>query len=237
MAKTKSYRKFKDLHKGETGLLVANGPSLADVPIEFLKSYVTLGCNRITHMTPEFVPTYYACLGMNQVSKEDQRETIYPTIEHPDCKAAFINRLMIHEFPYDNVYSLLGGWAYHLPETAFFSLDPLNITGLHATMTFVLLQIAFYMGFDTILIVGLDHNYPEGTKRHFYDDGEFPDFEQAPGPIYENDSEVWQEHATAVLSLAQEVYIEHGRQVINLTSGSHCEVFRKEALSAWLDKD
>lgn len=232
--KIPGYEKFHNCHEGETGLVVANGPSLADVPIEFLKSYVTLGCNRITHMTPEFVPNYYSCLGLNQVNEPEKRETIYPTIEHPDCWAAFINRLVIHLFPYDNVYSILGGAFYNIKETRFFSLEPLHITGLGATMTFVLLQIAYYMGFDPVLIVGLDHNYPEGTMRHFYDDSEFPGFEQAPGSVYDNDNAVWQKHATAMLSLAQEAYIEGNREIINLTSDSKCEVFRKEALSDWV---
>ncbi len=225
------YEKFHDMHKGETGLVVANGPSLADVPIEFLKSYVTLGCNRITHMTPEFVPTYYACLGRNQVNTETKRETIFPTIEL--CEAAFINRLLIHHFPFDNVYSIMGGSFYGLEETRIFSLDPLNITGLGATMTFVLLQIAFYMGFDPVLVVGLDHNYPKGAKKHFYDDREYPEFETAPGPVYQNDNATWQNHATAMLNLAQEVYLDHSRTIINITSESYCKVFRKEAISDW----
>ena len=228
-----NYEKFYNCHEGETGLVVANGPSLADVPIEFLKSYVTLGCNRITHMTPEFVPNYYSCLGLNQVNEAEKRETIYPTVEHPDCWAAFINRLVIHLIPYDNVYSILGGAFYNMTNTRVFSYDPLHITGLGATMTFVLLQIAFYMGMNPVLIVGLDHNYPKGTKKHFYDDSEFPDFETAPGSVYEDDSEVWQKHATAMLSLAQEVYIEHDREIINLTGESQCTVFRKEAISKW----
>jgi len=235
--KVPGYEQFKDLHKGEPGLVVANGPSLAEVPIEFLKRYVTLGCNRITHMTPEFVPTYYACLGRNQVNTQAKRETIFPTIEHPDCKAAFINRLLIHEFPFDSAYSIMGGSFYGLENTRVFSYDPLNVTGLGATMTFVLLQIAFYMGFDPVLIVGLDHNYPKGTKRHFYDDGVFPDFEQAPGPVYNNDNETWQAMASMMLAMAQEVYLEHGRTIINLTRDSQCEAFRKEALSSWLTRD
>jgi hypothetical protein len=185
-------------------------------------------------MTPEFVPTYYACLGRNQVNAEAKRETIFPTIGHPDCKAAFINRLLIHFFPYDNVYSIMGGSSYGVKNTGLFSYDPLNVTGLGATMTYVLLQIAFYMGFETVLVVGLDHSYPKGSKKHFYDDKEYPDFEAAPGPVYGGNNEMWQSYATAMFTVAQEVYKEHGRRIINLTDVSKCEVFSREAISSWV---
>jgi hypothetical protein len=227
--------KFHDLHKGETGLIIANGPGLANVPTEFMRRYVTLGCNRITNMTPDFVPDYYFCLGINQLDTEEKRATIYPTLEY--CKAAFINRLMIQYFPYDNVYSIMGGAVYHLENPRFFSYDPLFITGLGATMVFVMLQVAFYMGFDPVLIVGLDHKYPKGTAKHYYDDSEFPQFEQAPGPVYNDDNDVWQPIATQVLQMAQDAYAKHGRTIINLSSPTACPVFRKEALSDWLAKD
>jgi len=229
--------KFHDLHKGETGLVVANGPSLAEVPIEFLRRYVTLGCNRITMMAPEFAPTYYACTGNTQIKGREQRETMYPMMAHPDCKAAFINRLYAHLFPFENIYPIISGYYYGLEETRFFSYDPLHIYGIGATMTFVLLQIAFYMGFDPVLIVGLDHNYPKGTKKHFYDDSETPLFEISPGPVYNFDNEIWQEQATIMLDIASEAYKQNGRTIINIGSASHCTSFRKEALSAWLNKD
>lgn len=237
MKRLPGFTQFKDKHKGETGLVVANGPGLANVPLEFLNRYVTLGCNRITHMYPDFAPTYYACLGLNQVDTEEKRATIYPMLEDDRCRAAFMNRLMVQYFPFDNTHSIMGGRLYGIQNTRVFSASPLEITGLGATMTFVLLQIAYYMGFDPVLIVGLDHKYPTGTKRHFYDDSEFPDFEQAPGPVYDNDNATWQQHATAMLDMAEEVYRGHGRTIINLSSPTECTSFRTEALSDWLTED
>jgi hypothetical protein len=237
LRKTDHYSKFHNLHEGETGIVVANGPSLADVPVDFLHKYPSLGCNRITHMYPDFVPNYYACLGWNQVDTPERRETIYPMLEDDRCEAAFINRMWAQEFPYDNVHSILGGKYYGLEPKQMrgFSMSPLEITGLGFTMTYVLLQIAFYMGFETVLIVGLDHHYPKTSKKHFYDDSEFPNFEVAPGPLYEDKPDFWRTGADAVFRVAEEVYYNNGRDIINLTDESRCTVFRKEALSDWLD--
>lgn len=231
---SKHYSEFKDCHRGTTGIVIANGPGLENIPVEFLKKYPSFGCNRITLMAPEFVPTYYACLGMNQIDTPEKRATFTPMLEHDDLQAAFLNRLFIHEFPYDNAYSIMGGRMYGMQETRFFSLDPLNITGLGYTMVYVLLQIAYYMGFQKILLVGLDHHYPEGPQKHFYSDDDVPNFEVAPGPLYNYDNSEWRKGADVVLSIANEVYNESGREIINLSSPSECPIFRKEELSAWL---
>lgn len=235
MRPTEGYSQFKDKHAGETGIIIANGPGLNNVPVEFLKKHTSLGCNRITLMAPEFVPTYYACLGMNQIDTPEKRATFDPMLGHPDCKAAFLNRLYAHEFFYDNVFSILGGYTYGMEETRFFSNNPLKVTGLGYTMIYVLLQIAFYMGFQTILLVGLDHHYPDGPQKHFYKDGEVPEFEVAPGPLYNYDTREWRKGANIVLTMANEVYLNAGREIINLSSPSECSIFRKEKLSAWLD--
>jgi hypothetical protein len=159
--------------------------------------------------------------------------TLYPTITHEACLAAFVNRFWAHEFPYNKVYSILGGRAYGLEQTAMFSLEPLHITGLGYSMVFVLLQIAYYMGFQTVLMVGLDHKYPTGPKKHFYTDDEFPQFETAPGPVYDHDPDKWQQGASLIFELANKVYDEDNRDIINLTEGSHCEAFQRETLSNW----
>jgi hypothetical protein len=236
MNKVEGYQKFKDCHRGATGIVIANGPGLKNVPIDFLKKYPTLGCNRITLMAPEFVPTYYSCLGRNQINTEEKRQTFYDMLGHPDCKAAFLNRMHAHSFPFDEVYSIMGGKSYGFAETRFFSLEPLDITGLGYTMVYVNLQIAYYMGFQTVLLVGLDHHYPDTDQKHFYKDGDVPDFEVAPGPLYQNNTNIWQQGADLVFNIASEVYKDAGKDIINLSEPSKCTIFRKEALSAWLGK-
>ena len=60
-------------HKGETGLIIGNGPSLKDVPIEFLHKYPTFGTNRI-YLMDGFEPTYYA--SVNPLVVEQSVENI-----------------------------------------------------------------------------------------------------------------------------------------------------------------
>ena len=160
MKRIKDYTKFKDMHKGETCITIANGPSLEEVPVEFLRKYPSFGVNRITQMaqTHDFMPTYYSCIGYNQLDTPEKRATIHPALEHVNCGGAFINRLWMHKFPYDNVWGIKSIADYDKSaDTLFFSLDPLHIIGIRGTMMLPVFQLAYYMGFTTCLVVGLDH--------------------------------------------------------------------------------
>jgi hypothetical protein len=154
------YSTWKDRHKGEAAVLVCNGPGLKYTPRRILDKYITLGCNRITMMHPDFCPTYYFGMGANQIDTPEKRATVFPLIEDDRCKAAWINRLMIHEFAHTNkCYSWLGGRAYGANDDQLrrFSHNPFFVVGLGYTMAFPMLQIAMYLGFDPVLIVGMDH--------------------------------------------------------------------------------
>jgi len=229
---------LKDRHKGETGLLILNGPGLSVVPKEFLRKYTSLGCNRITLMYPDFCPTYYFGMGINQLDTPQKRGTILPVILDDRCKAAWMNRLMIHEFAFTNkCYSWLGGKVYGVTGDALrtWSKRPWFSVGLGYTMAYPILQVAFYLGFQTILIVGMDHEYPKDEKdkhRHFYKDDERYAvlFEQAPGPYT---VEAWKNGADKVLAVAKTEFEKAGRKIINLSEPTKCEVFEKGKLEDW----
>lgn len=233
------YSAFKDCHKGEAMIVVANGPSLKDVPLGFLSSLPSFACNRITMMHPDYCPTYYMGLGGNHVNSPEKRATLEPMLSDPRLKAAFLNRLLYHEFDHgpnvEKQYSVLGPRFYGGQGEAIrdFSLEPLFMVGLGFTNVYPMLQVAYYMGVQTVYLVGLDHNYPDTPNKHFYKDGEghTSHFEIAPGP-YTNAA--WQRGADRQFEKAKAVYDQAGREIWNLTPGSKCDVFpRKDLSEVW----
>jgi hypothetical protein len=227
------YTSLKNANLGETAVLVCNGPGLKNVPVQFLDKYPTLGCNRITLMYPEFCPSYYFGMGSNQLDTPEKRATILPTIMDDRCKAAFMNRLLIHEFAHTNkCYSWLGGKVYNASDDQLrsFSLNPLYVVGLGYTMAFPMLQVAYYMGFETILIVGMDHDYPDTSAKHFYNDEDAPLFETAPGPY---SVEAWRRGADTVLAKCRDVYAKAGRRIVNLSTPTKCDLFETGKLEEW----
>jgi acetoin utilization deacetylase AcuC-like enzyme len=89
----------------------------------------------------------------------------------------------------------------------------------------------YWLGFQTVLIVGLDHRYPEGTKKHFYDDADAPGFDIGPGRYTE---EQWERIGNDALKIAEKVYHEHGRTILNLTEKSACTAFEFDRIGNWL---
>jgi hypothetical protein len=215
--------------KEKAGLIICNGPSLEDIPVEFLMKYKSIGMNRITGMYPEFAPTYYVDIAINHMETPEKRALLDPYFEDERVEAMFLNRLMIHHFRHEKVYSIMSrqGGAVDRTTKKAWSDDPLNFLGIGYTQTYIALQIADYMGFRNILIVGLDHHYPEGSKKHWYEDSDFPDFETGYGPYTEA---AWKNGCNLVYSLANE---QANGTIINLTPGSACDVFKKENLSKW----
>lgn len=229
------YSDIKDRHKGETGLLVLNGPGLKNVPRPFLDKYPTLGCNRITLMYPDFCPTYYFGMGANQLDTPEKRATILPLIMDDRCRAAWINRLLIYEFSHTNkCYSWLGGRTYGASDKQLrqFSKKPYAVVGLGYTMAFPILQVAMWLGFETILIVGMDHDYPEGKQKHFYADDEryAALFEVAPGPYT---ADAWRRGADDVLRTCKAEFDQAGRRIVNLSEPTKCDIFERGKLEDW----
>jgi hypothetical protein len=229
------YSALKGKHKGKPAVLVCNGPGLKSVSTEFLTRYPTLGCNRITMRYPEFCPTYYFEMGGNHLNSDEKRATMLPVIMDERCEAAFINRLMFFEFQHiGKCYSWLGGRAYGATghELTSFSMAPFRAVGLGFTMAFPILQIAYWIGWDPILIVGMDHEYPDTKSKHFYDDDEryAALFEVAPGP-YSN--EAWRAGADRVLQKCRDEYDKAGRRIINLSEPTKCDIFERGRLEDW----
>jgi hypothetical protein len=224
---------FHKAHKG-TGVLVATGPSLTDVPLDRLSEvYPTMSLNRITLKVPLFVPDYYLCIGLTHFDTQEKRDTMKPLISHPDCKAAFIQRMWAWEYPWRKVIPTMGTHPmYGQPiGSPAFSLDPRMCVGTTTNSAYPCLQVMYWLGFTTVIIVGLDHRYPEGTRQHFYDNEDAPGFDAGPGKYTE---EQWELIGNKGLSIADKVYRETGRRILNLTEGSHCTAFEFDRMENWI---
>ena len=84
------------------------------------------------------------------------------------------------------------------------------------------LKIAHLMGFETVLVVGLDHT---GDGTHFH-----PAYDQwVAKRTYRQDIP----KVDMSFKVCRDEYEASGRRIINLTPGSKCTVFEKEELSKW----
>jgi hypothetical protein len=211
------YPHFNNLHNkhvGETCIVVGNGPSLRNVPDEFLCTYPTFGTNRIYL---RFTPDYYVAI--NPLVIDNNRDEI--------------DLLMCPRFIRGGMG--LGGYQLQRSSIAPFSFEPLKWVHEGWTVTYVCLQLAYWMGFTTVLLVGVDHRYtfngkPNEKRRMEGDDPNHFDPDYFRGQEWNNPDLARSED---YYEIARDVYAQAGRRIVNLTEGSALDVFEKGTIAEW----
>jgi hypothetical protein len=210
---------LKDIHRGKRCFLIGNGPSLKQTDLSLLKDEFTIGTNRIYLAFPdlEFSTKYYLSVNdlvIEQCAGEIQSLTMPRFI-------SWRARRWIQ--PQENLYFI------HTTYTGEkFATDIRERVWEGGTVTYTAMQVAYYLGFEQVILVGVDHNYvtpgkpnatvvSQGDDPNHFDPGYFgkgfrwqlPDLVQ------------WEE----AYRLARRTYEAAGRQVIDATIGGHLRIF------------
>lgn len=155
----RALKKFHNAHQGQRCFIVANGPSLRPEDLDLLheRGEVTFGMNRIYKLFDQTVwrPTYYVCedelICQNQqpeINAIAAREKFIPIelnwyhgVDIKNARYFHINYREEDRYPYG------------------FSTDIAHQIDCRGTVTCTCMQIAAYMGFSEIYLLGVDHNY------------------------------------------------------------------------------
>jgi len=160
--------KFYDKHAGETCLLVGNGPNLLKTPPE-LFDYPSFGVNTIYKSVERglfdgWKPTYF--VGVDErLEREDGAEIsrVYADvpkfIPYPDRDSWQGENF--HRFYHRPGDVIIGGRLPNQPR----ALTDIGL-GYRKIMDAVF-QIAWYMGFTTMLMIGVQHK-PDDQQAHFW---------------------------------------------------------------------
>ena len=144
--------------------IIGNGPSLNRTDLTKLRDEVTFGVNGLFLKFDEigFTPTFYVV--EDHLVAEDRAQQIN-AIKGP-----------LKLFPFHLAYCLDEGpdtlFFNHRPRPSLagfeFSTDASRITYTGCTVTFTCMQLAFYLGFPEIYLVGVDASYeiPKTVERH-----------------------------------------------------------------------
>ena len=213
---------MKNKHAGETCIIVGNGPSLNDIPLELLEKYPTFGTNRI-YLKNDFTPTYY--VSVNPLVIEQSIDEINAL----ESESKFIRAQLADKI--EGAYPLRNAQAWT------FSTDPLKYIFEGFTVTYVCMQLAFWMGFETVLLVGVDHYFkvkgrPNEQQTMKGDDPNHFD------PNYFKGAQ-WNlpdlESSERAYKIAKRKYEKAGRRIINLTTKTALDIFEKGDYKAWLE--
>lgn len=147
---------FRNKHKGEDCFIIGNGPSLNEMNLSFLNDYYTFGLNKI-HLIFDRKPfnlSYHVAVNAH-VIEQSKIEII-----NLNCQS-FLSYLpaLINRVTSDKIY--------YLGDTKYNQLFYKDITkGMNQgnTVTYVAMQIAYFMGFKNIYLIGVDHNFNQQGK-------------------------------------------------------------------------
>ena len=230
---TEEMKKLKGKYTGQRCFIVGNGPSLTVEDLEKLKGEITFGSNRIftIYGKTDWRPTFYA--NQDQVVLENMLAELNETVEQSE-----LSFMSAHNYAlcgeqlkkFDNVLWMAKRFSPPHNNRYGFSGDVSKevIEGL--TITYTCIQIAAYMGFSEIYLLGIDHNYPIEID----DDGN----------IVKNDDSVKAYFGDAMVSMSDinlpkvvemtRAYIsaekyskENGFRVYNATRGGKLEAFER----------
>lgn len=214
---------YKNRHLGERCVIVCNGPSLNKMDLSFLKNEICFGLNKIYlgFRTFNFYPKYYVAVN-EKVLRQSELE-----IKKLTCVKFLSNRCadIFNSNPLTHIVNTLN-------PPARFSKDISQGLEEGWTVTFAALQIAFYLGFKEVVIIGMDHNFTYNGKpneeskmegndpNHFHKDY-FADGVKWDNPDLFNSEESYR--------IANEVFQGDGRNIIDATLNGRCNVFQKRS--------
>lgn len=221
---------FQDKHKGQRCFIVGNGPSLQAEDLELIKNEVTFGSNQCYLMfnKTNWRPTYYSIADPLMLKRlyQDIRVNISSPIFYV-CNSV----LEMSEFQLTNAYyywlNYNVDWNPNYDAMPLFSENP-SLTYWGASVTYDIFQLAVYMGFKEIYLLGIDYSYGVSVNKRGevqFDSNQIHDHFTTeyvkPTFLAETDT------ILASYEKARQVCEEKGIKVYNTTRGGKLEVFER----------
>lgn len=219
-------RNLKNTHKGERCFIIATGPSLTFEDLALLKNETTFCVNSIVKVLDklDYVPNYIGiqdAFVFEKIGKQIEECSIENVFLTPNLykKISNPNKKNYYQFPH---FSPLGGHPERRKCKFFFSDKADEVIYDGNSITYSLLQIAVYMGFCEIYLLGCDCSYiPVNGKQYFVESGHIDKQAISVG------ERMIQAFATA------KKWIEENRpdvKIYNSTRGGMLEVFPRKTV-------
>ncbi len=227
--KYRDLKLLKDKHKGERCFIVCTGPSLSVDDLERLKGEYTFGVNNVFRLFDKtsWRPTYYGVIEP-LVFETLRDDPVFKGLENvflPDLFEKKYKQLSVKQcyiFPMDK-FELY--WSRLVKKPVRFSDDISLVVYDVSTVAYSLMQIAVYMGFEEIYLLGCDCNY-SGEKQHFAEYG-----------VKANNAEITEKNLIVAFSAARKYADSHGIRIYNATRGGKLEVFERVNFDSLFDQN
>jgi len=212
---------LKDQHRGRRCFILGNGPSLKKTDLSKLRGEYTFGLNRIYLLFPEvgFSTTYLVTINQLVI---DQCAAELAAVS----AQKFFPWTTRHNFSstQDVVYLRTYCAKPHFSTAADRPMWP------GTTVTFVAMQLAYHIGFEEVILVGVDHSFATQGKPHaaVVSEGDDPNHF---APNYFGKGFKWQlpdlEASEIAYQMARQAFETDGRKIVDATIGGKLTIFSK----------
>lgn len=224
--KFREIKQFENKYEGKRCFIIATGPSLTLEDVELLKDEYTFAVNSMVNVMDKmsYIPTFYAI--QDGFAYEKLRDKIksakfnYAFFGDWKMKKEYLNDQNWIQFP-------LSVWEYFMayPEASFedkvsFSGNAFKRVCNGFSITYSALQLAVYMGFKEIYLLGSDCNYEKGVKNF----AEYRDEKHMNACVNNG------ERMIRAFEVAQNWAKKHDVRIYNATRGGMLEVFERVKL-------
>lgn len=216
---------LKDIHKGKRAFVIGNGPSLNQTDLSKLEHEITFGMNRIYIAFSEWgFTTTYLCVTNDLVVGQFVDDFIALPI--PKFIAWRSHRHFNPELP----MTQLPTFVYTSYTGPRFTGDVRGRVWEGATVTNLALQLAFHMGIEKAILIGVDHNFASkgDANKTVVSDGDDPNHFM---PNYFGKGVKWQlpdlDTSEIGYALARDAYRRAGREVVDATVDGKLTIFPK----------
>lgn len=216
-------RAWANRYKGESAVILCNGPSLLGTDFSMLKDTFVFGLNKI-HLLFDRTDFRPDCIvAVNQLVIEQAAEFYRST----DCPLFLCSSGRRYVRPRPNIS------YFHSSNIVRFAQDVSISIYQGYTVTFVALQLAYHMGFSRVALTGCDHSFAvEGRPNMTVAAGsvDHSHFD----PRYFSGGMNWQLpdliQSEVSYLLALDAFKSAGRLLCNATSGGKLEVLPRMSL-------
>lgn len=227
---------YRNCHRGERCFLIGTGPSLKAADLELIKKEYSIGCNMLYKLYDQTAwrPTYY-CM----------TDRVYAKHQSPEM----VRYVDVPIFTPKSTYRRMAGKSEHMIyvndiydyETYKIRGKMLSYCWLKASVMLFMMELAVYMGFSEIYLLGVDCTNTYTANGHFTKDYMKEDTKKAEDQRMRRDLKKKQltpeemgfhnyRRSIEAYGVVHEFAKAHGVRIYNATRGGDLEVFPRVVL-------
>jgi hypothetical protein len=229
-----SLNHLKDKYAGETCIIMGNGPSLKQSNWKLIQNCKTFGLNRIKLLEDEmgFSPSFLVVIKDLVIEQFPSDILNFDGLKFLDYKSSTKNNDLLADK--DSFFI-----AEKISVEGKFESDLLQGWYRGYTVTYAAMQVAYYLGFKKVCLIGVDHNFVTigNPRENVVSDGDDPNHFH---PSYFGKGVKWAlpdlEGSERFYKKAKEHYEINNREIVDCTINGKLNIFRKSSLEIELKK-